>query len=290
MLIMTDIEQKIVMLSILTEFVKFCENNNISYFLDAGTLIGAVRHKGFIPWDDDIDVNMPRKDYDQFCKLMKDKNYMLNSNIHVEMPFMTLYPFLKISDKRTVLIEFPDRFPMQCEVYIDVFPKDAIRRKNIYSRLLCKTNELLRLFQWFNKFSIYAWKKENNLVLRIIAWLGRKIIINPNIPVKIQSKLIKWHNIRNKEKNCKYVTTLVNGEYNKLAPVECFSDFIMMEFESNQFRVPIDYDTYLKCLYKDDYMELPPIEKREKHNTLIYWKSEKARNEVIRSYDIGETI
>ena len=65
---MTLDEQKKVMLNILVEFAKFCDEHNLRYYLDAGTLIGAVRHKGFIPWDDDIDVNMPQKDYDKFIE------------------------------------------------------------------------------------------------------------------------------------------------------------------------------------------------------------------------------
>ena len=65
---MTLDEQKKVMLNILVEFAKFCDEHNLMYYLDAGTLIGAVRHKGFIPWDDDIDVNMPQKDYDKFIE------------------------------------------------------------------------------------------------------------------------------------------------------------------------------------------------------------------------------
>ena len=64
-------EQKKVMLNILVEFANFCDEHNLTYYLDAGTLIGAVRHKGFIPWDDDIDVDMPQKDYDKFIELTR---------------------------------------------------------------------------------------------------------------------------------------------------------------------------------------------------------------------------
>ena len=72
--IMTENEQKQVMLNILSFFADFCEDNGLNYFLDAGTLLGAVRHKGYIPWDDDIDVNMPRKDYDRFVQIVRNNN------------------------------------------------------------------------------------------------------------------------------------------------------------------------------------------------------------------------
>ena len=94
-------EHQLVMLGILKEFAKFCEEHDLSYFLDAGTLLGAVRHHGFIPWDNDLDVCMPRPDFNKFLALLKEKNYRLNDYLVLERPEETIYPFFKIGDTRT---------------------------------------------------------------------------------------------------------------------------------------------------------------------------------------------
>lgn len=270
---MTQQEQKEVMLNILNTFARFCEQNGLSYFLDAGTLLGAVRHKGYIPWDDDIDVNMPRKDYDQFIQIVKNKNGYIYNNLKVEFPEDTIYPFLKISDDRTILVEFPDKNPMEVGVYIDVFSKDGILNDSLRQRILCKISELYGLFLWFNKFSIYAWKNKGGPLKKCIALLGRILIKDPNLPLRLQNKLIQKNLKRHPLDQCEYVTTLTNGEFHKKAPKECFDDYEMMEFEGKKFRVPIGYDIYLRCLYPGDYMQLPPENKRIKHDTIIYWKS-----------------
>lgn len=276
-------EQKIVMLNILSVFAEFCEKNNLQYFLDAGTLLGAVRHKGYIPWDDDIDVNMPREDYERFLQMLKSKKGCIAPHIYLEYPEDTIFPFLKISDDRTVLVEYPDKNPMEVGVYIDVFPKDYILDDTWKSKLICDTSYRINLMRWFNVFSINAWKNSDKKLKRLIAWCGRKIIRHPNTPLHWQKKLIERYNKRNEKRKCKFVTTLVNGEFHKIAPVDCFSDYIMMDFEDKKFRCPIGYDTYLKCLYPGDYMQLPPPDKRLPHNTVVNWKTKKDKESFYRS-------
>lgn len=280
---MSENEHKKVMLNILTEFAYFCENNNLDYYLDSGTLLGAIRHKGFIPWDDDVDVNMPRVDYDRFISITKQNNGYIASHLKVVYPEETIYPFIKITDERTVLIEFPDKHPMEGSVYIDLFAKDGIKDNKFGSKLLCKASEFLRLLQWFNKYSIDAWKTQKNLIKRFIGYISEFIISDLNYPIKLQNRLIKWNSIKHPICDDKYVTTLVFGEFHKLAPKECFSGYIMMDFEDKKFRCPVGYDTYLRCLYPGDYMQLPPEDKREHHNTVLFWKSEQAKEDFYGS-------
>lgn len=287
-IIMDSIEQKKVMLNILTIFANFCDENGYSYFLDAGTLLGAVRHNGYIPWDDDIDVNMPRIDYDRFVQYVKSNNGYLTEHLKVEFPENTIYPFLKISDNRTILVEFPERYPMEVGVYIDVFAKDGILDSSNESKAICKISEVLGRINWFNKFSIYAWKRDKNPARRFIALIARVCIRFPNIPVRLQDKWIHWNQKRHPLEKCKYVTTLTNGEFHKIAPKECFSDYIMMDFEDKKFRVPVGYDTYLRCLYPGDYMQLPPENKREHHNTIIFWKSEQDKQDFLGGLGNGK--
>lgn len=280
---MTLDEQKKVMLNILIEFAKFCDEHNLMYYLDAGTLIGAVRHKGFIPWDDDIDVNMPQKDYDKFIELMRNNNGHLTNNFIVEFPETTIYPYIKISDNRTILIEFPQKNPMEVGVYIDVFPKYGIKDKGIKAKLVCKISHWFGLLHWFNRYSIFAWRHSGNIFKQIIAFLGRHTIKNSVIPIKLQNWLMHKYAKQNPISKCKYVTTLTNGEYNKLAPIECFDGYQTLEFEGYYFKGPNDYDTYLHCLYTGDYMELPPIEKRYHHITEVYWKNKRSKEDYFKT-------
>ena len=272
---MTLDEQKRVMLDILVEFAKFCDEHNLMYYLDAGTLLGAVRHKGFIPWDDDIDVNMPQKDYDKFIELTRKSNGYLTDHMQVEYTENTIYPFLKISDDRTILIEFPEQNPMEVGVYIDVFPKYGIVDKSWTSQMICKISEFLGNLHWFCHYSMYAWTRKDSIYgvkKRIMGSLLSLFFKDANWPVRLQDFIMHIYAKRHPLEKCKYVTTLTNGEFHKLSPKECFDGFQWLEFEGRKFKVPKDYDTYLHCLYKGDYMQLPSEDKRVHHTTEVYWK------------------
>ena len=272
---MTLDEQKKVMLNILVEFANFCDEHNLTYYLDAGTLIGAVRHKGFIPWDDDIDVNMPQKDYDKFIELTRNLEGYLTDHIQVEYCEDTTYTFLKISDDRTILVEFPEQNPMEVGVYIDVFPKYGVADKSWKSKMICKVSEILGCMHWFCHYSVYAWTRKDS-VYSVSKRLAGKFLSpffkDANWPVRLQDAIMHRYAKRHPLEECKYVTTLTNGEFHKLAPKECFDGFQWLEFEGIKFKGPKDYDTYLHCLYKGDYMQLPPEDKRVQHNNEAYWR------------------
>lgn len=272
---MTLDEQKKVMLNILVEFAKFCDKHNLMYYLDAGTLIGAVRHKGFIPWDDDIDVNMPQKDYDKFIELTRNSKGYLTDHIQVEYPENTVYSFLKISDDRTILVEFPELNPLEVGVYIDIFPKYGVVDKSLTSKIICKVSEFLAYLHWFSHYSMYAWVRKDSVYgapKKLAGKLLSPFIKDVNWPVQLQNYIMHRYAKRHPLEKCKYVTTLTNGEFHKLAPIECFNGFQWLEFEGRNFKGPKDYDTYLRCLYKGDYMQLPPEDKRVHHITKVYWK------------------
>lgn len=272
---MTLDEQKQVMLSILVEFAKFCDEHNLMYFLDAGTLIGAVRHKGFIPWDDDIDVNMPQKDYDKFIELTRSSKGYLTDHLQVKYTEDTVYPFLKISDDRTILIEFPEQNPMEVGVYIDVFPKYGVADKSWKSKMICTVSEVLGNLHWFCHYSVYAWTRKNSVYgkkKRIVGNLLSPFFKGVNWPIHLQDAIMHRYAKCHPLGECQYVTTLTNGEFHKLAQKECFDGFQWLEFEGHKFKGPKDYDTYLHCLYKGDYMQLPPEEQRVHHITKVYWK------------------
>jgi len=266
-------EHKQIMLDMLVVFTTFCDKHNLAYYLDAGTLIGAVRHKGFIPWDDDIDINMPIKDYDSLIDIVRRNNNHINDYIIVEFPADTIYPYLKISDTRTILIEFPDKYPMAGGIYMDLFPKYGIKDKSFSSKMVCEISKLLGLMHWVNKFSVNAWQQPSySISKRLFAKALKAITWNSSWAANLQDKFMHNYMRHHPLSECEYVTTLTNGEFHKLAPKSCFDGYQMLEFEGHKFKGPKDYDTYLHCLYKGDYMQLPPEDKRVHHNINVYWK------------------
>lgn len=127
-------------LNILKDVHSFCKKNNIRYSLYGGTLIGALRHKGFIPWDDDIDIIMPRPDYDRFCKNYKSVNYKV-ADMHSEKSFMLAFARV-YDDKRTTSISTYPWISKDVGVWIDVFPADGLsldesKIKWMYKKVIC---------------------------------------------------------------------------------------------------------------------------------------------------------
>ena len=124
-------------IDILNDIDNFCKKNKINYWIDCGTLLGAIRHSGYIPWDDDIDIGMLRDDYDKFVKSYnrKGNRYQLNA---VEINNDYYYPFGKVFDTKTVLYE-PDENGIKTAVFVDVFvydnaPDDDQKLKKMYDK------------------------------------------------------------------------------------------------------------------------------------------------------------
>ena len=268
-------EHKALMLDILTAFADFCDRHNLTYFLDAGTLLGAVRHHGFIPWDNDIDVCMLRPDMDKFYILLEKRNFMLNDHIVLEKPEDTIFTYFKLGDIRTDLIEYPNKNPIHCYVYIDVFAKDGIKDKSRHSKRVCDKSGKLALWHWFFKYTIPYWKKRGSFPKRIIANIADAVCKNKNRAYFKQKKLISNYIKKHPLETCRYVTTLSNGEFNGLCDKKCFSDYIFLKFENRMFKAPSGYKEWLTILYGHDYMQLPPIENRRVHEVVIEWKGEK---------------
>ena len=119
-------EQRDIQKELLKELKEICDNNNIIYFLGGGTLLGAIRHKGYIPWDDDVDVMMPRKDYEILLEIFDDnckENHKILTYINTEDYY---YSFAKIVDTNTILHEGKLRTIKEMGIYIDIFPIDFL--------------------------------------------------------------------------------------------------------------------------------------------------------------------
>ena len=256
-------------LKMLKELIKFYEKYNLKYFMLGGTLLGAIRHKGFIPWDDDIDIGMPREDYEKFIKIFsksKIKNMKLKK-------FKQHY-FIKIVNEN-ILVKL--KMGIQEEitgVWIDIFPLDGMP-KNIFFKKI----HMFKILFWRAMFQFANFDKAVNITLKnrpihekILIELGKKfriesILKNLNIEYYLD-KCLKKYNYKTSE----YVGNFMGVyKFKEMFPKKIYDDIAEYEFEGIKLIGPKDYDFVLKQLY-GDYMKLPPLNERNKHKSELITK------------------
>lgn len=255
-------ELKKLQIQILKNVSGFCDKYNIRYFLSYGTLIGAIRHNGYIPWDDDIDICMPRPDYERFLSLYNKESETFKVIEH-RIDENYKLPFAKVHDTKTVMNELlyiKDSFG----VYIDVFPIDAV-----------KSPKQLKLSFIWNKFlntkrAIIDNKRP--VSKNIIIYLG-KIILFPLSINFILNQINKVARQASFEKSL-YAANIVSsyGEC-EIMPKLFYSEYIKHTFEDEKYNIPKEYHSILTKTY-GNYMQLPPIEKRITHHTFKAWWKE----------------
>lgn len=246
------------------EFDKVCKENDIRYFVSGGTLIGAVRHHGFIPWDDDIDVVMLPEDYEKFCSLKgklgehydiiddRDDNYWL----------LLLAKFV---DKRTTLWEL-EEYPCVTGVYIDIFPlyecnsSNALELKNCYDK--CSVN-LKRAMKHHSSKKILSLILEGHFstlkeVFKDILYYKPKFSI-------YKKEYIKYVKEVKNTRGDKYIS--LEGDYKEkeIYKKEWFGKTIRLQFENIEVEASANYVEILTHVF-GDYMKLPPVEKRISHH------------------------
>ena len=260
-------DHKRLQLEILENVASFCEKENLEYFLISGTLLGAIRHKGFIPWDDDIDIVMPRESYNRLIKVynnqsFSDKFYLVNPREP-----MARHSIVKIINKKTIKIEPGIKYENgYLGVDIDIFPMDGEPEKDVEFLIFWK--KLNKIYRVFNRFTadgaLFSFKgKFLNCLIKII-YRNKKNVLD--IAEKIHEKF--------PYENSLFVGPIAHAynEINNRFKKEWFRDFVMVDFEGKKFRAPIDYDAVLRALWKN-YMELPPEDQRiTHHSNRIYWK------------------
>lgn len=257
-------------MNILKDFIKICESNGLKYFGMGGTCLGAVRHGGYIPWDDDIDIGMPRKDYDKFIEIAmrdySDKYYVLNADNYTNYPLMTT----RWCIKNTQFVEYAFMNLKNCPlgIFLDIFPYDNLADNKVQ--------------RWFQQWR--AWYLSKLMILRAIdepylAQTGfiRKVIL---FICKCVHKLMKLLRIDKKKlhQKCKKTCTKFNDRKTKKIGYICDTSPHMednyvkdifpcqkMQFEDIIMKFPKNTDLLLKQGYGDDYMTLPPVEKRKTH-------------------------
>lgn len=247
-------------LSIAVEIKRICELYNIPYFINSGTQLGAVRHRGFIPWDDDFDIGMKRKDYEHFLKICdreldKSKYFLQTEDTEPYYAFC----FGKIQLKNTNIIEeFSKNVPIQHSIFVDIFPYDNLPDNSLIRKLFLFQNHLIKNLLWvkcgygeeFHK------KKRTYKILKVLSRFISKERLK-----EIRKRLLRKYNSL-KTRQC------FSGDYpGERLMNSWFDSLVDYEFETEFFKGFEKYDEYLSRMY-GNYMELPPVEQRVTHTTV----------------------
>jgi len=254
-------------LSLLQKVDKFCEEHEIVYFLGCGTLLGAIRHNGFIPWDDDADLFMPRPDYDRFIalrekfslefpdtavKTLNDENYPI--------------PFTKVFDLNTSVI-IPDQKKVFNHIWVDIFPLDGAYTSEKINKLFFTKMHFYRFFMYWAyqvPFQVgqTKFKKIVTYIKVHISELFAKIFNPSNILDKTARKI--------PYEDSEFIGHTVCGDsIRNIIPKAGVYPILKKEFEGCFFNIPSNYDLYLKQVY-GNYMELPPESKRINHSVAAW--------------------
>lgn len=250
-------EIRVIQLNILKQVTDFCDRREIEYFLCAGTMLGAIRHKGYIPWDDDIDIMIPRPDYERLLSIFDIEGLSFYDISKYDKYDKT---FGKVADDTTLLIENVST-KFNIGVNIDVFPIDGfpedenIREKHLNKLLLYRKAILLKIVKFRRGRGIIK-----NLFLFfakcVLSLLSFKYLVNKTVSLAKKYDYL----------NSTYAGLAVWG-YGKreIFPKHIYKSNMNVDFEGYTFNVPKAYNEYLSGLY-GDYMKLPPKDKQFTHH------------------------
>ena len=245
---------------------EFCENNNIEYFIVAGTVLGAVRHGGFIPWDDDIDIGMTRENYEKFIdiasKEMKGPYFLQCLKTEPNTP----YVYAKVRLDNSMFVEYCNRNVHSHKgIYIDVFPYDNTPDdRNEYAKWFAKLQKMIRIFAYTSTPDISEkpnnFKQEIKSIIRRMIHIIFKCVNKKKLFNKIHKEFIKYNNEETKAISCGCFPEM----YRMYSLRETVFPLKKIKFEDIYVYAPKDEDLYLTNMY-GNYMEMPPTEKRVGH-------------------------
>lgn len=256
-------EIKLLQLNILKSVHNFCIDNNIRYSAAFGTLLGTIRHQGYIPWDDDIDIMIPRLDYERFISSFSDENYRVASNTSMASYYL---PYAKVYDVRTKVNEHVE-IPMDFGVNIDVFPLDVVPDSDK------ELASLLKVKDFWNKIynlKIVSVEKSRSWYKNVVLLIAHVLLAPWSIHIiseKLRSCAVRYSGMTTSR-----VGLVAQSDNNnrEIWPLSVFAKYETRRFEDTEILVISDYDHILKSIY-GDYMQLPPVEKRITHHSFDAW-------------------
>lgn len=265
-----------VLLDIFQQFITICKANDLTYYCAGGTAIGAIRHQGFIPWDDDIDVFMPRPDYDRFLKLCAQRDlgvYELCTPYNTPNYFMY---FSKLCRRDTTIMERADT-PCVYGMFIDIFPLDgtaddmdeALRLKRRFEKIQNRMEAISTRYRFTDYMALLTRPHEwGRFVRKTIGFFARGAYRRHLL--RKMDAICYRHGF---EEAINVVT--YSGVYHakEVYPKEWIVGVTPFTFEGLSVDLPLRYDDYLRHFF-GDYMQLPPEEQRQSHHEKVYFNME----------------
>lgn len=253
-------------LSIMKELHRYCGKHQITYAMAYGTLLGAVRHKGFIPWDNDMDIVMPRPDYERFIRLVQespiaDHLYLLHHSIDPHYH----YQCARVCDSRTeVAPAYIREQPGKMGLWVDIFPIDGVWDTSIRH---LPSRAILRMYKVLQRADIYAlpdghgWKNHVKNLLQLLF---------PNKQNHFQKKVDQLGMRWSFDSSDRVGNITEFDFFGESFPKDDLTEPVLLPFEDAEFYAPRNWDAWLATYY-GDYMKLPPEEKRMTHDLNAKW-------------------
>lgn len=246
-------------LEILKGFDALCRAHGLRYFLSGGTLLGAIRHRGFIPWDDDVDVMMPRSDYEKLLRLSPDDARWGFYSLHTKKGYGR--PWARMTDERTRRAGKALFTGDTAGTYIDIFPIDGVPEDALAAKLFYRCIRLLDMLGRTAMRNSIGEKERMQGLKKLAAALLRPI--GPRPFSRAMNRIARRQNYNGKYRGVAMITHYGSRER---MPAEVFDHVVDVDFESLRLPAPCGYDAYLTRLY-GDYMQLPPEHRRVTHNS-----------------------
>ncbi len=241
-------EAQLIMLDMLVEFDAICKKHKLQYWLDSGTLLGAVRHKGFIPWDDDIDLSMPIEDYMKFQQIAQDE---LSDNIFFQTRKTDkkfLFDYIKLRSNKASIVEFHEQgreVGYHQGIFVDIFPMFTLPNSEFHKNYY---NEIFKLIRDTSAVSLHTPNGKNM----------------PEVRAKLLESLSLMHEGWENEEG----KVIYGGEMPDVAAWFDMKEVFPLKkitFEGLEFPIPHNPEHYLGSIYSFNFMELPPLDKRTIH-------------------------
>lgn len=262
---------QLVELNIVKEIVKICDENNLTYYISGGTYLGAVRHKGFIPWDDDVDIAMPRDDYEKFLEIGKKKfeHGILLRNHKYDKSFHST--ITRVTDSKVKVVNHSWKEDRYEDAWVDVFPLDGMPNNSVLAFFHKITLLKCRAFVGFANFNdVQDNKKNRPFYEKFLIFLAKNLHFGKLMNLdkqyeKLENQLKKYSS----KKSASYMN--FNGRYrfnSILDKKTIYGNGALYDFEGLKLNGPANYDAYLSKIY-GDYMTIPPENNRNDHATEV---------------------
>ena len=261
-----DIDEiKEVELGVMDYIHNICKEKRINYSLAYGSLLGAVRHKGFIPWDDDLDISLKRDQYDQLYQAILEDNNSIYKVVSWENDSRYPYPFYRVYDSRTVYENNYIQKDIELGICVDVFPFDDYKDVN-------KEITKLDMYRRLSVYTLYGIRNKEAGIKNIVRYL--MLVAFRLTRVKTWNK--KLNDCSKAPVDGEYIDYLMESKkYSTKLDAKALDEVVECKFEDRVYNIPKDYDHILTTIYGSDYMEIPPLEKRIQHDDFVaYIKKE----------------